>query len=51
MGTWRTALVPETRLPIIDHKDIARFAVAAFMEPERFRNAEITLFSEIPESW
>ncbi|KAI7787388.1 hypothetical protein LA080_016463 [Diaporthe eres] len=52
MRTWETVLVPETRLPIIDHQDIARFAVAAFREPERFRNAEITLFSDmkIPES-
>lgn len=46
-GTWRTAFLPETRLPIIDHEDIARFAVAAFMEPEVFRDAEITLFSEM----
>lgn len=46
-GTWRTALLPETRLPIIDHEDIARFAVEAFKEPETFKDAEITPFSKM----
>lgn len=43
-------LVPETRLPIIDHGDITGFAVAALTEPERFRNAELSLFSEMKDS-
>ncbi|KAJ0119186.1 hypothetical protein J7T55_013422 [Diaporthe amygdali] len=52
-GTWRTALLPETRLPIIDHEDIARIAVEAFKEPETFKDADITLFSKMrtPAKW
>ncbi|ROV95686.1 hypothetical protein VMCG_07636 [Cytospora schulzeri] len=46
-GVWKTALRPDTELPMVDHEDIARFAVAAFQDPERFRGAEITLFSEL----
>lgn len=36
-GGWKTALRPETGLPLVDHEDIARFAVAAFRDPEKFR--------------
>ena len=48
-GVWTTALLPETRLPMVDHEDVARFAVAAFRDPERFRGAEIPLYSELRE--
>ncbi|ROV98793.1 hypothetical protein VPNG_08432 [Cytospora leucostoma] len=46
---WKTALRPETGLPLVDHEDIARFAIAAFRDPEKFRGAEIALFSELTE--
>ncbi|KUI74248.1 hypothetical protein VM1G_09737 [Cytospora mali] len=36
-GVWKTALLPQTKLPIIDHEDIARFAVAAFQDPATFQ--------------
>ncbi|KAK7744562.1 hypothetical protein SLS53_003448 [Cytospora paraplurivora] len=46
---WKTALPPETVLPLADHEDIAKFAVAAFRDPEKFGGSEIALFSELKE--
>lgn len=31
--SWTTSMAPDTQLPIVDHVDIARFAVAAFRDP------------------
>lgn len=39
-GIWNTALRPDTGVPLVDHEDIARFAVAAFQDPERFAGVE-----------
>jgi uncharacterized protein YbjT (DUF2867 family) len=46
-GTWTTAMTPETSLALIDHFDIAAFAIAAFQQPTRFHNRAIGLASEI----
>lgn len=46
-GTWTTAMTPETPLALIDHVDIAAFAVAAFQRPERFHGRAIGLASEM----
>ncbi|KAF7889349.1 uncharacterized protein EAF01_010842 [Botrytis porri] len=51
-GTWTTAMTAEGKLALIDHVDIAKFATAAFQEPEEFRGCAIGLASEfftIPE--
>ncbi|RGP80046.1 hypothetical protein FLONG3_1817 [Fusarium longipes] len=42
----RTAYTPETRLPQVDVDDIAKFAVAAFREPERFNRKFVPIASE-----
>lgn len=31
--SWTTSMAPGTRLPVVDHVDIARLAVAAFRDP------------------
>jgi hypothetical protein len=46
-GTWTTAMTPETRLALIDHSDIAAFAVAVFQQPTRFHDRAIGLASEM----
>ncbi|KAI4601985.1 hypothetical protein KJ359_010851 [Pestalotiopsis sp. 9143b] len=46
-GTWTTAMTPETRLALIDHVDIAAYAVAAFKDPERFHERAVGLASEM----
>ncbi|KAI1779314.1 NmrA family protein [Hypoxylon cercidicola] len=45
-GTWSTVFKTDTRLGLIDHDDIAKFAVAAFQDPERFNARVIGLVSE-----
>ncbi|KAL2126239.1 hypothetical protein VTI74DRAFT_1368 [Chaetomium olivicolor] len=45
-GVIRLAFRPETELPMIDHEDIAAFAVAAFRDPERFHGQVIDLIGE-----
>ncbi|KAF4453169.1 NAD(P)H azoreductase [Fusarium austroafricanum] len=45
-GTWLTAMKPETKLNLIDTEDIARFAVAAMRDPERFHGHGIDLVGE-----
>ncbi|CEI62288.1 hypothetical protein FVEN_g12079 [Fusarium venenatum] len=45
-GILRTAYTPETRLPHVDVEDIAKFAVAAFREPERFNRQFVPIASE-----
>ncbi len=46
-GTWTTAMTPSTLLPLIDHVDIARFAVAAFQDPDKFHKRAVGLASEL----
>ncbi|OBS25027.1 hypothetical protein FPOA_05563 [Fusarium poae] len=45
-GVLKTAYTPETRLPQVDVEDIAKFAVAAFREPERFNRQFVPIASE-----
>ncbi|XDG05687.1 hypothetical protein ABKA04_005302 [Annulohypoxylon sp. FPYF3050] len=45
-GTWSTVFKADTRLGLIDHDDIAKFAVAAFQDKERFNGNAIGLVSE-----
>ncbi|KAI5920335.1 hypothetical protein F4810DRAFT_441794 [Camillea tinctor] len=44
--SWTTSMTPDTQLPIIDHVDIAKFAVAAFQDPGAFHGRAIGLASE-----
>ncbi|EXK87539.1 hypothetical protein FOQG_08886 [Fusarium oxysporum f. sp. raphani 54005] len=45
-NAWLTALKPDTKLNLVDPQDIAKFAFAAFNEPERFNGEGIDLVSE-----
>lgn len=45
-GTWSTVFGPDTQLGLIDHDDIAKVAIAAFQDPDRFNGREIGLVSE-----
>ncbi|KAH7384630.1 putative NmrA-like family domain-containing protein 1 [Pyrenochaeta sp. MPI-SDFR-AT-0127] len=44
--SWTTSMTDETQLPILDHVDIAKFAVAAFQDPEAFHGRAIGLASD-----
>ncbi|KAK7716628.1 hypothetical protein SLS63_011052 [Diaporthe eres] len=46
-GTWTTAMTPKTPFALIDHLDIAKFAVVAFTDPLRFHDRAIGLASEM----
>ncbi|KAK4233482.1 hypothetical protein C8A03DRAFT_19453 [Achaetomium macrosporum] len=46
-GRYTVIFGPDTPLPMIDHEDIAAFAVAAFQQPDRFHGQHITLVSEM----
>ncbi|KAF4500695.1 nad dependent epimerase dehydratase [Fusarium agapanthi] len=45
-NTWSTAYTPEEELPVMDVEDLAKFAVAAFHEPNRFNQQTIEIASE-----
>ncbi|KAK9429680.1 hypothetical protein V1505DRAFT_373412 [Lipomyces doorenjongii] len=44
---FTTALTTDTKLPAVDPEDIAKFAVTAFLEPDRFNTREIAIASEL----
>jgi uncharacterized protein YbjT (DUF2867 family) len=44
--SWTTSMTPETQLPIVDHVDIAKFAMAAFQDPVAFHGRAIGLASD-----
>ncbi|KAI3390911.1 hypothetical protein diail_8424, partial [Diaporthe ilicicola] len=46
-GTWTTTMTAETQLPLIDHVDIGKVAVAAFQSPAAFDRRAIGLASEL----
>ncbi|KAM5448317.1 hypothetical protein MaudCBS49596_005405 [Microsporum audouinii] len=46
-GTWTTAMTPHAQLALIDHVDIAAFAIAAFQNPQKFHDRAIGLASEM----
>jgi uncharacterized protein YbjT (DUF2867 family) len=45
-NTWLTAMTPDTKLGLVDPEDIAKFAVAAFQDPERFNKQAIELVGQ-----
>ncbi|KAK0711831.1 hypothetical protein B0H67DRAFT_586381 [Lasiosphaeris hirsuta] len=45
-NTWLTAMTPDTKISLIDPEDIAKFAVAAFQDPQRFDKQGIELVGE-----
>ncbi|KAB8072267.1 hypothetical protein BDV29DRAFT_196960 [Aspergillus leporis] len=45
-GVWTTALLPETKIPMVDPRDIGAFAAAALLDPVRFDQEEIEIGSE-----
>lgn len=46
-GVYRTSYTRETRIPMIDEADTAKFTVAAFLDPERFHGKAIALASQL----
>ncbi|KAH9984484.1 hypothetical protein F4779DRAFT_330642 [Xylariaceae sp. FL0662B] len=46
-GIWKNALTADTLVVLIDHEGIAKFAVAAFQNKDRFRGRAIGLVSEL----
>lgn len=45
--TWKTSMTADTRLPLVDHVDIAKLAVDAFRGPERFHDQAIGVASDL----
>ena len=45
--SWKTSMTSETLLPLVDHMDIAKIAVAAFQRPEEFHGRAIGIASEL----
>jgi nucleoside-diphosphate-sugar epimerase len=43
--SWTTSMTAETEFPIVDHEDIAKFAVAAFQDPEKYHRRALGLAS------
>ncbi|KAI0407024.1 NmrA family protein [Xylaria palmicola] len=43
---WTTALRPDTRIGLIDHEDIARYAVVAFRDPALFNEQIVNLATD-----
>lgn len=46
-GVWNTALLKETKLPMIDEATIGNFASAAFLNPTKFTGQEIEIADEL----
>lgn len=44
--SWTTSMTADTQLPILDHVDIAKFALAAFQDPKKFHGRKIGLASD-----
>lgn len=45
--SWTTSMTPDTRLPIMDHADIGKFAALAFQDSRRFHGRAIGLASDM----
>lgn len=45
-GVFKTAMTADTMLNMVDHEDIAKFAVAAFQDPQRYNQQAIEVVSE-----
>lgn len=46
-GTWTTSMTAEAKLALLDHIDVAKVAVAAFRDPDKFHDKAIGLASEL----
>lgn len=46
-GTWTTCMTASSKLPLVDHEDIAKVAVESFQKPEEFDNREIGVASDL----
>ncbi|EOO04202.1 putative nad dependent epimerase dehydratase protein [Phaeoacremonium minimum UCRPA7] len=46
-NTWTTGILPDSRMPLIDHEDIAKFTIAAFKDPVRFNGRAFEIASDI----
>ncbi|KAH9989605.1 hypothetical protein F4779DRAFT_610359 [Xylariaceae sp. FL0662B] len=46
-GVWSQPLPPATLIPLIDHEDIAKFAVASAGSPEKFHGQRLALAGEL----
>jgi len=46
-GVFALGMPPDTILPLVDHEDIAKFAVAAFRNPQAFHGKVIPLAGEM----
>ncbi|KAM7189606.1 hypothetical protein V8F33_009974 [Rhypophila sp. PSN 637] len=44
---WKMACSPEDTLPLVDTVDIAKFALAAFQQPERFSGQEVSIAGDV----
>lgn len=44
--SWTTSMTDETQLPILDHLDIGKFAMAALKDPAKFHRRAIGLASD-----
>ena len=44
--SWTTSMTAETDFPIVDHEDIAKFAVAAFQDPGKYHRRTLGLASD-----
>ncbi|KAK4212697.1 hypothetical protein QBC37DRAFT_424455 [Rhypophila decipiens] len=44
---WKMACSPDDTLPLVDTVDIAKFALAAFRQPERFNGQEVSIAGDV----
>ncbi|KAH8899754.1 NAD dependent epimerase/dehydratase [Thozetella sp. PMI_491] len=46
-NTWTTALTPESKVPLVDCEDIAKFAIAALQDPAKFHQKDVTIAGDL----
>lgn len=46
-STWTIGILPDSKMPLIDHEDIAKFAIAALKDPARFSGKAFEIASDI----
>ncbi|KAI1405889.1 hypothetical protein F4819DRAFT_442150 [Hypoxylon fuscum] len=46
-GVWVTPTMPNTKIALFDHEDIAKVSVAAFQDPKKFHGQAIGMASEL----
>jgi uncharacterized protein YbjT (DUF2867 family) len=45
-GSWKSSLLPDTELGLVDHIDIARLAAAGFQKPEFYHRKKMAVVSQ-----